>query len=192
MRKEAKRGFQPFIESQEAIEAKNCSITDKGCVDQIRMCSASTSIDSCIKEDSESSDQSFSSSTLSSDLMEDASSFSSPSSSSSSSSNGPLYQLSDLMAQLPIKRGLSKYYQGKSESFASLTSVENLEDLAKRENPYRKRIKLSNNGQRFKFCSPKATISKKTCYSRACFSSSAVLSRSATDNLICSCNLQDF
>ncbi|KAJ8425960.1 hypothetical protein Cgig2_033889 [Carnegiea gigantea] len=191
MRKEAKRGFQPFIESQEAIEAKNCSITDKGCVDQIRMRSASTSIDSCIKEDSDSSDQSFSSSTLSSELMEDASSFSSTSS-SSSSSNGPLYQLSDLMAQLPIKRGLSKYYQGKSESFASLASVENLEDLAKRENPYRKRIKLSNNGQKFKFCSPKATISKKTCYSRACFSSAAVLSRNATNNLISSCNLQDF
>ncbi|KAK1565247.1 hypothetical protein Q3G72_022418 [Acer saccharum] len=36
---------------------------------------------------------------------------SSSTSSTSSSSNGPLYELSTLMAQLPIKRGLSKFYQ---------------------------------------------------------------------------------
>uniref|UniRef100_A0A7C9E1I4 Uncharacterized protein n=1 Tax=Opuntia streptacantha TaxID=393608 RepID=A0A7C9E1I4_OPUST len=101
MRKEAKRGFQPFIEEfQEAVAAKNCSVREKGGGVEIMRSGASTSI-----EDSDSSDLSSSSSTLSSDLMEDASSFSSPSSSSSSSSssNGPLYQLSDLMAQLPIK-----------------------------------------------------------------------------------------
>jgi len=102
MRKEAKRGFQPFIEeSQEAVAAQNCSVREKGGVVEIMRSGASTSI-----EDSDPSDQSSSSSTLSSDLMEDGSSLSSPSSSlssSSSSSNGPLYQLSDLMAQLPIK-----------------------------------------------------------------------------------------
>ncbi|KAM7257140.1 hypothetical protein ACFE04_012881 [Oxalis oulophora] len=49
------------------------------------------------------------------------------------SSNGPLYQLSEaLMTHLPIKRGLSKYYQGKSQSFTSLESVKSIEDLAKK------------------------------------------------------------
>lgn len=64
------------------------------------------------------------------------------------------------------RRGLSKYYTGKSESFTSLASVENLEDLAKRENPYRKRVKLCRN-----YYSPKPTIAKKASYSRNSFSS---------------------
>ncbi|KAK9697575.1 hypothetical protein RND81_08G046400 [Saponaria officinalis] len=115
------------------------------------------------KEDSNSSCSSFSSST-SSDFMDNA---------SSSSSNGPLYQLSDLMDQLPIKRGLSKCYEGKSQSFVSLASVESLEDLAKGHNPYKKRVKLCNttfsgtlNAQ--KHTTPKATISKKPSYKRNC------------------------
>ncbi|XP_060213906.1 protein OXIDATIVE STRESS 3-like [Lycium barbarum] len=53
-----------------------------------------------------------------------------------SSSYGPLYELSELMAQLPIRRGLSKYYQGKSESFGCLGSVKSLEDLTKIGNLY--------------------------------------------------------
>ncbi|WMV29948.1 hypothetical protein MTR67_023333 [Solanum verrucosum] len=48
-----------------------------------------------------------------------------------SSSFGPLYELSQLMAQLPIKRGLSKYYEGKSRSFGRLGSVMSLQDVAK-------------------------------------------------------------
>ncbi|EXB74592.1 hypothetical protein L484_026289 [Morus notabilis] len=109
-------------------------------------------------------------STSSSDLVEDASS-----SCSSSHSNGPLYELSELMAQLPIKRGLSKYFQGKSQSFTSLSKVRSIEDLAKKENPY-------NNRRKMKACKsygggldahklytlPKATISKKA--SRGSFS----------------------
>ncbi|KAL9683219.1 hypothetical protein QQ045_015038 [Rhodiola kirilowii] len=51
---------------------------------------------------------------------------------SCSSSNGPLYELSDLLLQLPIKRGLSKYYQGKSQSFRNLRKVENINDFAKK------------------------------------------------------------
>ncbi|KAF6141711.1 hypothetical protein GIB67_027889 [Kingdonia uniflora] len=70
----------------------------------------------------------------SSDLEEDAS--------SASLSNGPLYELSDLMAQLPIKRGLSNHFQGKSQSFTSLCNVKSIEDLAKKENPYTKKMKL--------------------------------------------------
>ncbi|KAH7565332.1 hypothetical protein JRO89_XS09G0189500 [Xanthoceras sorbifolium] len=63
-------------------------------------------------------------------------------SSSNSINSGPLYQLSELMAQLPIKRGLSRYYQGKSQSFTSLSRVMSTEDLAKKESsttPHRKK-----------------------------------------------------
>ncbi|XP_010451263.1 PREDICTED: uncharacterized protein LOC104733379 [Camelina sativa] len=89
---------------------------------------------------------------------------------SSSSSNGPLEDLSDLMLHLPIKRGLSKFYEGRSQSFTSLANVKSLEDLMKRG------LKNRNYGARRKTCrstggiidqsykrvySPKATISKK-------------------------------
>ncbi|XP_010688351.2 protein OXIDATIVE STRESS 3 [Beta vulgaris subsp. vulgaris] len=189
MGKEAKiRNFQMFPTPEEIIdEAKNYqqsyfNITEKNISsDNNKSCDSSTSVDST-KESSNSSIISFSSS----DLMEDATS-----SSSSSSSNGPLYQLSDLMDQLPIKRGLSKYYQGKSESFTSLASVGNLEDLVKRENPYRKRIKLCRSYcggfDGHKFFSPKPTISKKaSSYSRNSYSSS-ILSKNCSNNLMNSC-----
>ncbi|EEF46373.1 conserved hypothetical protein [Ricinus communis] len=58
----------------------------------------------------------------SSDLVDDASSPTSTlSTSSSNSTAGPLFELSELMAHLPIKRGLSSFYQGKSQSFTSLS-----------------------------------------------------------------------
>ncbi|XP_028084185.1 uncharacterized protein LOC114285332 [Camellia sinensis] len=96
------------------------------------------------------------------DMMEDATS---STSSSSSPSDGPLYELSELMAQLPIKRGLSKYYQGKSQTFGSLASVKSLEDLVRREKDLiegnrshvRAMGRLDNH-----IYSPKAAISKKT------------------------------
>lgn len=39
------------------------------------------------------------------------------------------------------RRGLSKHYNGKSQSFTSLSNVRCLEDLAKPENPYNKKLK---------------------------------------------------
>ncbi|CAF2121377.1 hypothetical protein BRARA_C01223 [Brassica rapa] len=88
---------------------------------------------------------------------------------SSSSSNGPLENLSDLMSHLPIKRGLSKFYEGKSQSFTSLANVKSLEDLMKtglRNRNYGARRKAKSTGgmidQSYKrVYSPKATISKK-------------------------------
>ncbi|XP_019458198.1 PREDICTED: uncharacterized protein LOC109358438 [Lupinus angustifolius] len=59
----------------------------------------------------------------------------------SSHSNGPLYELSDLMNHLPIKRGLSMFYEGKAQSFTSLAMVERIEDLPKKCTSQRKRIK---------------------------------------------------
>ncbi|GMY36191.1 hypothetical protein FCV25MIE_31433 [Fagus crenata] len=118
-------------------------------------------------------------SSSSSELIEDASSSTSTSSSSSSLSsshqNGPLYELSELMVHLPMKRGLSKHYQGKSQSFTSLASVKSLEDLAKRATPHRKKMKSCKSyggdldGHKSR-TTPKATISKKA--SRGSFWSS--------------------
>ncbi|KAB2024296.1 hypothetical protein ES319_D06G078000v1 [Gossypium barbadense] len=127
----------------------------------------------------ENSDNSIYSISSSSDMVEDASS--ATTSSSSSSSNGPLYELSDLMAQLPIRRGLSKYYEGKSQSFTSLASVRSIEDLPEKVlGPLNIRPKMKScksygwglGGHKNKSYSPKATISKKGCSSRGCFMSS--------------------
>ncbi|KAM7254587.1 hypothetical protein ACFE04_003967 [Oxalis oulophora] len=94
---------------------------------------------------------------------DEASSSSSSSSFNSIKENSPLYELSDLMANLPIKRGLSKFYQGKSQSFASLKRVTSLDDLAKKENPFRRRkIKpCKSYGACLGTTLPKSAISKK-------------------------------
>ncbi|GLU22310.1 hypothetical protein SLE2022_383980 [Rubroshorea leprosula] len=99
-----------------------------------------------------------------SDILDDASS--SGSCSSTNSNAGPLYELSELMVQLPIKRGLSKYYQGKSQSFTSFSRVKSIEDLAKKETPIRKKMKACKsygfglNSHKL-YTQPRATISKK-------------------------------
>ncbi|KAK9149367.1 hypothetical protein Scep_008124 [Stephania cephalantha] len=94
--------------------------------------------DDCMSDSSMCSTDSLdaSSTSSSSELVEDASS-----STTWPSPKGPLYELSELMAHLPIKRGLSKHFQGKSQSFTSLCNVRSLEDLAKKECPLRKKMK---------------------------------------------------
>ncbi|KAK8660598.1 hypothetical protein V6N13_051520 [Hibiscus sabdariffa] len=104
----------------------------------------------------------------------------------SSSSNGPLYELSEIMAQLRIKRGLSKHYQGKSRSFTVLASVKSIGDLPKKAISVRSRAKMKpckshgwgldghHNNKPF---SPTAKILKKGS-NRFCFvSSSSSLAR---------------
>ncbi|KAH7293811.1 hypothetical protein KP509_28G043600 [Ceratopteris richardii] len=56
-----------------------------------------------------------------------------------SASEGPLDTLSSLTAALPIKRGLSRHFSGKSQSFSSLARISSVTELAKPENPYVKR-----------------------------------------------------
>ncbi|KAJ1278631.1 hypothetical protein BS78_04G093500 [Paspalum vaginatum] len=67
-----------------------------------------------------------------------------PSSASSSTLHldceGPLYELSSLLDQLPIRKGLSSYYQGKSQSFTSISDATSVQDLAKKTS-YSKRMK---------------------------------------------------
>ncbi|CAJ1970812.1 unnamed protein product [Sphenostylis stenocarpa] len=91
---------------------------------------------------SESESEISTASSLDSDSFEEVTS---PVSSSSSSpdqiATEPLNDMSSLFQQLPVKRGLSKYYQGKAQSFTSLAKVRNLEDLVKPENPYNKKLK---------------------------------------------------
>ncbi|CAH9088574.1 unnamed protein product [Cuscuta europaea] len=116
----------------------------------------------------ENSSSSSSSSTISSlDTTDDASSSLS-------------FDLSSLMCQLPIKRGLSKFYNGKSESFTSLSKMASEQDLAKKETPYkrRRRIKAAakSSGAGFdaykSFTSPKPTITKKASTKKISSSSS--------------------
>ncbi|XP_015869910.3 protein OXIDATIVE STRESS 3 LIKE 1 isoform X2 [Ziziphus jujuba] len=61
-----------------------------------------------------------------------------------SSYKGPLGTMDALEEVLPLKRGISKFYGGKSKSFTSLadaSSVSSIKDLAKPENPYNKKRK---------------------------------------------------
>ncbi|KAL5230945.1 hypothetical protein ABZP36_029721 [Zizania latifolia] len=49
----------------------------------------------------------------------------------------PLRRLSsNSIPQLPAKKGLSRYYEGKSQSFACMSQVRCLDDLRKKEKPY--------------------------------------------------------
>lgn len=75
------------------------------------------------------------------DAFEESNSSSGSSPSSDDNHRSPLGDMSDLLQQLPSKRGLSKHFQGKSQSFTSLAKVMCLEDLAKPENPYNKKLK---------------------------------------------------
>ncbi|CAK8579487.1 unnamed protein product [Lathyrus sativus] len=94
------------------------------------------------------------------DQEESTSSTSNLSSSSSSNLNGPLYELSELMNHLPMKRGLSMFYQGKAQSFGSLARVESIQDLPKKEKVnYKNKVKSCKN---FGLCTPKAKIAKKS------------------------------
>lgn len=132
-------------------------------IDHDERCSSSTTNTSSIGEDSDAASNG--SSITSSDTADDASS--SASSSLNSSPSGALDDLSEIMDQLPIKRGLSQFYQGKSESFTTLSRVTSIEDLVKKATPYRRNLKASKScgtglHSYKQFTLPKAIISKKT------------------------------
>ncbi|CAI8602108.1 unnamed protein product [Vicia faba] len=64
---------------------------------------------------------------------------------------------SDLTNHLPLKSGLSKFFQGKAKSFGSLARVKNIEDLSKKEKP--NKVKSC---KKFGLSISKATIAKKS------------------------------
>ncbi|WOK95700.1 hypothetical protein Cni_G04407 [Canna indica] len=112
---------------------------------------------------------------------------SSPSSKSSSltpklNQSGSLYQLSSLMDELPIKRGLSKFYQGKSQSYTSLSAVSSIEDLPKKGVPYkRKMMKTCKSYAGGLDASHSKTISKKSPRVPSCAS---LMSKSSSSSLL--------
>lgn len=53
-----------------------------------------------------------------------------------------LGSLSSLEDSLPIKRGLSNHYKGKSKSFGNLAEISSVKDVEKQENPLNKRRRL--------------------------------------------------
>ncbi|XXG51526.1 hypothetical protein AAC387_Pa03g0070 [Persea americana] len=55
---------------------------------------------------------------------------------------GGLGSMGSLEESLPIKRGLSNFFGGKSKSFASLSDAMSVKDLAKPESPFNKRRKI--------------------------------------------------
>ncbi|KAL5559393.1 hypothetical protein UlMin_035604 [Ulmus minor] len=55
---------------------------------------------------------------------------------------GALGDLVSLEESLPIKRGLSNYFSGRSKSFANLSEVSSVKDLGKRESPFNKRRRV--------------------------------------------------
>ncbi|XP_022754425.1 uncharacterized protein LOC111302834 [Durio zibethinus] len=60
----------------------------------------------------------------------------------SSGGRGGLASLRVLEDSLPIKRGLSNHYAGKSKSFANLLDISSVKELHKAENPFNKRRRV--------------------------------------------------
>ncbi|ESQ42152.1 hypothetical protein EUTSA_v10014420mg [Eutrema salsugineum] len=84
---------------------------------------------------------------------------------------GPLDLMESLEEVLPVRKGISKYYNGKSKSFtnlaeeaaSALTSSSSMKDLAKPENPYsrRRRNLLCHQIWENNKTTPRGGISKK-------------------------------
>ncbi|KAJ7979244.1 Myotubularin-related 2 [Quillaja saponaria] len=98
-----------------------------------------------------------------------------------SSFKGPLDTMDALEDVLPVKRGISEFYSGKSKSFTSLADASfatNMDDIVKPEDPYTKKRKnlLAHNiiAERNRNCSLKNNgcgISKRSAnFSRGTFS----------------------
>lgn len=132
--------FQDYPCSQQLLFSRDLKDKDKSFVimegeiyddNNGRTGSSSSSSSSSIGEDS----SALNSSLTSLDTEDDASS-------ASANSSGSPFDLTDLIPQLPIKKGLSMFYQGKSQSFTNLSRVKSIEDLPKKESPYNNKRRL--------------------------------------------------
>ncbi|XP_039138280.1 uncharacterized protein LOC120275681 [Dioscorea cayenensis subsp. rotundata] len=111
------------MESSLKLQSKHGTMDDE-VEDELGSLSSSSSSSSFSDEECSSSTLTCSSS---SEFLEDGAASSS------------FLEMSSLIAQLPpMKRGLSKHFQGKSQSFTSLANVRSLEDLVKPERPLKK------------------------------------------------------
>eukprot|EP00250_Pteridium_aquilinum_P001249 c1145_g1_i1 orf=203-964(-) len=127
-----------------------------------------------------SADSSISSGFMSSNSDEDddtgsssTSSFSQMAASQLDAAKGPLDNLMSLSEALPIKRGLSCYFSGKSQSFSSLAQVSSVADLAKPENPFVKRRRMGVGAD---------SLLKHHSYPPRCASSAGISKRPTTSN----------
>ncbi|KAM1121281.1 hypothetical protein EV1_002864 [Malus domestica] len=59
------------------------------------------------------------------------------------------FDMGALRTSLPQKRGLSRYYSGKSRSFTCMADVRSLDDLKKPENPDAKKRKKHSERKNF-------------------------------------------
>lgn len=75
--------------------------------------------------------------------------------------NGKISKFLNLEWLVACRRGLSKYFEGKSESFTCLTSVKNIQEFAKKETGYKKKMKGCKRYGGGLYALPKRTISKK-------------------------------
>lgn len=103
---------------------------------------------------------------------------------------GPLDSMAELEDSLPIKRGLSNFFTGKSKSFTCLADVASVKELAKPENPYNKRrrnlLPYSGSWERNRFHSSRNSssgISKKVMHSSKSTLALAVLMSKSEDSL---------
>ncbi|KAK3161888.1 hypothetical protein QOZ80_1BG0082740 [Eleusine coracana subsp. coracana] len=98
-----------------------------------------------------------------------------------------IYDLSSIKAQLPVKKGLSKYYDGKSQSFACLSDVRCLEDLRKKEIPFKKirpsrsYVALDGGNQDCHISSPNSRTIAKTPSGSSCAN---LMARSNSKNML--------
>lgn len=103
---------------------------------------------------------------------------------------GPLDSMAELEDCLPIKRGLSSFFSGKSKSFTCLADIASVKELAKTENPYNKRrrnlLPYSSSWERNRFHSSRnnsSGISKKGLHSSKSTLALAVAMSQSDDTL---------
>ncbi|GKU99567.1 hypothetical protein SLEP1_g12397 [Rubroshorea leprosula] len=78
---------------------------------------------------------------------------------SDSESSDKNFFMASLSQLLPIKRGLSKYYEEMSRSFFSLSEVKTVEDIPKPEHPFNKKLRMKRR--------LKKLIKTRACYVRS-------------------------
>ncbi|XP_020236593.1 uncharacterized protein LOC109816125 [Cajanus cajan] len=89
----------------------------------------------------------------------------------------PFHNINSLHLLLPIRRGISKYYDGKSKSFTSVADAGSVKDIAKPENAYtrrRRNLMAFNHIRNMPLRSNSGGISKRTISSSTCPSAAAL------------------
>ncbi|KAI9192403.1 hypothetical protein LWI28_022423 [Acer negundo] len=106
-----------------------------------------------------------------------------------SSYKGPLLVMDSLEEALPLRRGISNFYNGKSKSFTSLaeaSSASSVKEIAKQENAYtrrRRNILAVNHIWDKNRCSPLRNISKRPMISSSKSSLALAVAMSSSESI---------